>query len=126
MHTCLSRGSVAEEEEEQGAAARQINCLVRSWPGCVACWPGLANARASSNFAHRVRLMTALALAMINDDAAAAARGAAAAAVAAATTRLQRPLHQCLFIYLPLAVNNLCKKLRPESAARASVWALGK
>lgn len=32
-------------------------------------------------------------------------------------SRLQRPLHQCLFIYLPLAVNNLCKKLRPERQA---------
>lgn len=78
-------------------AARQIHCLVRSWPGCLACWPGLANARASSNFAYWVRLMTALALGMINDDAAAEA---AEAAVAAATTRLQRPLHQCLFVYL--------------------------
>lgn len=33
------------------------------------------------------------------------------------SSRLQRPLHQCLFIYLPLAVNNLCKKLRPERQA---------
>lgn len=107
MHTCLSRGNTEEQQgegEEESWEARQINCLVRSWPGCLAFWLGLVNARASSNFAHQVRLMTALALAMINDDAAAAAAAKAPAeeeaAVAASLVCNDRCINVCLFICL--------------------------
>lgn len=66
-----------------------------AWLSGILAWPGLANARASSNFAHQVRLMTALALAMINDDAAAAAEEEAAEArLSSATTAAS------MFVYL--------------------------
>lgn len=73
--------------------------MVRSWPGCLVFWLGLVNARASSNFAHQVRLMTALALAMINDDA--AAEEEAAVAAAAAEARLSSATTaESMFVYL--------------------------
>lgn len=69
-----------------------------AWLSGILAWSGLANARASSNFAHQVRLMTALALAMINDDAAAAEEEEAA--VASSLVCNDRCINVCLFICL--------------------------
>lgn len=72
-----------------------------AWLSGILAWPGLANARASSNFAHQVRLMTALALAMINDDAAVeAAAEEEEAAVASSLVCNDRCINVCLFICL--------------------------